>query len=293
MVLKKHSILVADDEPRNIEIYFNALDNNSYQVLIAPNGQVCYDIAVQTNPSLIIMDWEMPVMNGIEAVKKLGQNEITKNIPVIMATGKMTSSQNLKTALDAGAVDYVRKPIDKVELTARVRSMLSLYDSLKRNIEQEKLISKQKEEQLLLLIHQNKRELASSTFRLVQNSELNMQLISDLKKLLKFTDKEGQKHINSIITKHKINNSDSNWQEFEILFEQVHTDFYSSLNKNFPGLTPNERKLCAFLKLNMSSKEISAVTFQTNESLKKARSRLRKKLKIDSSENISTFLQQF
>ena len=76
MVLKKHSILVADDEPRNIEIYFNALDNNSYQVLIAPNGQVCYDIAVQTNPSLIIMDWEMPVMNGIEAVKKLGQNEL-------------------------------------------------------------------------------------------------------------------------------------------------------------------------------------------------------------------------
>ncbi len=293
MSITQYSILVADDEPANIEIYFKSLNSEQYQLLVAPNGQICYDVARQTKPALIIMDWEMPVMDGIEAVKKLQQDNETKNIPVIMATGKMTSSENLKTALDAGAVDYLRKPIDKIELMARVRSMLSLYESLKKNIEQERLISKQKEEQLMQIINQNKKELTSNTLRLVQNSEFNMQLIDDIKEIAQYTNPEGKKYIKDIIIKHKVNSSQSNWQEFEILFEQVHSDFYKSLNENFPDLTPNERKLCAFLKLNMTSKDISSITFQTTESLKKARFRLRKKLNIDGAENISTFLQRF
>ena len=71
--------------------------------------------------------------------------------------------------------------------------------------------------------------------------------------------------------------------EFEISFEQISLGFYERLNKIAPNLSPNERKLCAFLKLNMSSKEISLITNQSVESIKMARVRLRKKLQLTNS----------
>ena len=68
-------------------------------------------------------------------------------------------------------------------------------------------------------------------------------------------------------------------------------DFYKALNKKFPDLTNNERKLCAFLRLNMSTKEISAITFQSVHSITIARSRLRKKLNITHSDiSLTDFL---
>jgi signal transduction histidine kinase len=80
-------------------------------------------------PDIIICDWEMPVMNGIDAIKNLKQDDLTKDIPIIMATGVMTSPENLNTALTAGAIDYIRKPIDPIELLARINSSLKLAKS--------------------------------------------------------------------------------------------------------------------------------------------------------------------
>ncbi len=108
----------------------------------------------------------------------------------------------------------------------------------------------------------------------------------------KFT-KENQSSIRELIGELQRNAETQVWEEFEIRFQQVHNDFYENLNGKFPNLTPNERKLCAFLKLNMSTKEISAITFQTTNSITVARSRLRKKLGIDREENLVAFLNQF
>ena len=71
-------------------------------------------------------------MDGITYIKELKKTEATKDIPVIMATAVMTDSEHLKIALDAGAVDYVRIPVDKVELTARIYSMLELSKSYRQ-----------------------------------------------------------------------------------------------------------------------------------------------------------------
>jgi len=79
--------------------------------------------------------------------------------------------------------------------------------------------------------------------------------------------------------------------EFELRFKQVHSDFYNKLLEKFPNLSPNEQRLCAFLRLNMSSKEISDLTGQRISSLETARYRLRKKLGItNSNTNLITFL---
>lgn len=81
------------------------------------------------------------------------------------------------------------------------------------------------------------------------------------------------------------------WQEFELRFNQVHSDFYKKLSHQFPTLTSNDLRLCAFLKLNMSSKEISEITGQRIGTLEMARSRLRKKFGISKTQiDLITFL---
>jgi len=129
--MDERKILIIDDQPINIEQIVNFLEetNESYRLYQAIDGEMGCEVAEKVIPDLIITDWEMPVMSGIEAVRRIKSNKATKDIPIIMSSGVMTSSENLRTALEAGAVDYIRKPIDKIELIARVRSILLLADS--------------------------------------------------------------------------------------------------------------------------------------------------------------------
>ena len=131
--MKSYTILIVDDNPDNLETIVEFLQDSELDITIlkAPNGKVACKLAGKKLPDLIITDWEMPEMNGIETIECLKSNPITKDIPVIMCTGVMTETKHLKTALDAGAVDYIRKPIEKIELIARVGSMLKLSESYK------------------------------------------------------------------------------------------------------------------------------------------------------------------
>ena len=76
------------------------------------------------------MDWEMPEMNGIEAIKWLKNEPSTKDIPVLMVSA-LSSSEDIEMALDTGAIDYIRKPINKTELLARVKSALRIAQQFK------------------------------------------------------------------------------------------------------------------------------------------------------------------
>jgi tetratricopeptide (TPR) repeat protein len=95
--------------------------------------------------------------------------------------------------------------------------------------------------------------------------------------------KENQKLINEILKDLENTQKDNIWEEFESRFHQVHNQFYDRLNEINPDLTPNERRLCAFLRLNMSTKEISSITGQSLRSIEVARTRLRKKLFLTNS----------
>ena len=126
--MQTKKILLIDDEPDIINSIINILEqeDSNYLFYQATNGLSGITAAERHQPQIIITDWDMPGLSGIGTIKRLKESEITKHIPVIMLTGKMTSSENLKTALDAGAIDFIRKPIDKIELIARTKSMLML-----------------------------------------------------------------------------------------------------------------------------------------------------------------------
>jgi len=125
------NILIVDDQPENLQAIADIFIKSKlhYEITQAPNGKIALKIIEKVVPDLIITDWEMPEMDGIEFIKQLKQNTNTADIPVIMCTGVMTSSKNLETALQAGAVDYIRKPIDEIELIARTKANLHLADN--------------------------------------------------------------------------------------------------------------------------------------------------------------------
>ncbi|TAD95164.1 MAG: response regulator [Bacteroidetes bacterium] len=166
--MEKYKILVVDDNMDNSDRIMDFLNETEkiFTFFQAPNGKLASVIAEKKLPDLIITDWEMPIMDGIELIKCVKSNAITTNIPIIMCTGVMTTTENLKTALDAGAADYIRKPVEKLELIARVHSMLKLSDSMKKIKEQNIDLTLQKEE-----ILQQKEEIITTLETLNEQKE--------------------------------------------------------------------------------------------------------------------------
>jgi len=137
----------------------------------------------------------------------------------------------------------------------------------------------------------NQKSMTAATLKLIQNAERDATTIDRLQQIEQHTSNEGKQNIKALIADYTRSSYNSNWDEFEILFEKVHSSFYNNLNTLYPTLTTNERKLCAFLKLNMNNKDIAHITYQSEEALKKARLRLRQKLQIDRETNLSSFIQ--
>lgn len=139
-------ILIVDDMRIITELVASLLSelNEDFLCLVASNGKEACRMAQSEKPDLIIMDWEMPEMSGYDALLKIKKNESTKNIPVIISSG-FSESENIKQALEAGAIDYVRKPIDGIELIARVRSVLTLSSTYNKLREQSDLITKERQ----------------------------------------------------------------------------------------------------------------------------------------------------
>jgi len=127
----KPKILVVDDEPMNVEIFEGYLSID-YDVVNAYNGDEALIKVGTTNPDLILLDIMMPGKNGFEVCKILKENPKTMAIPIIFVTALKEKEDRIK-AIEAGADDFLSKPIDIIEVTARVKSLLRIkqyYDAL-------------------------------------------------------------------------------------------------------------------------------------------------------------------
>ncbi|MCK5338203.1 MAG: tetratricopeptide repeat protein [Bacteroidales bacterium] len=135
------------------------------------------------------------------------------------------------------------------------------------------------------------KELTTNVMYMARTSEFITRISEKLLRSKMYFTQDNQEVINKVITELQSYIDQDTWAEFEIRFQQVHNDFYTKLNELHPDLTANEKKLCAFLRLNMTTKEISAITYQSVNSIIVARSRLRKKLGIDRDENLVSYLE--
>lgn len=134
----RETILVVDDSPEVIQVTTTML-KNKYRVLTALDGSECINTMKKIKPDLILLDIDMPEMNGIEVCRILKNDPKTKDIPIMFVTG-MTDDKSLKEAFDAGGTDYVCKPVNKVELLSRIKSALNSQKLNKIRLEKEKLI---------------------------------------------------------------------------------------------------------------------------------------------------------
>jgi hypothetical protein len=136
------------------------------------------------------------------------------------------------------------------------------------------------------------KEMVINVMSLMKKNEMLAELSEKLIQIEKeATSDESRDTIKKVAKEVQKSQEEEIWKEFSTRFKEVHGDFYDKLLKRFPSLSPNDLKLCAFLRLNMSSKDIAELTGQRVSSLETARYRLRQKLGIANSDiNLITFL---
>jgi len=115
------AILIVDDERRILDLLRSYLSNNGYQVLEATDGQQALQIAQTARPDLVVLDWMLPELDGMEVCRRLRQQG--RELPIIMLTARDDDTAQV-VGLELGADDYVTKPFSPRELLARVRAVL-------------------------------------------------------------------------------------------------------------------------------------------------------------------------
>jgi class 3 adenylate cyclase len=124
---KPARILVVDDNETNRDILVTRLEKHGYQTLQAADGEEALASAKQHLPDLLVLDVEMPKLDGFEVCRRLKNDPAMPYIPIILCTAR-AASQDVVAGLDAGADEYLTKPIDQAALVARVRSMLRIKE---------------------------------------------------------------------------------------------------------------------------------------------------------------------
>lgn len=274
--MNKELILIADDTDIVLAFTAISLQMMGYEAIKAVNGKEAIEKVLLHKPDLIILDWKMPVMDGVEATKILKANPQTMNTPIIMITGTNESAESMAFAMTAGVNEFIRKPFDKIELEARIKSQLKQANYIKE------------------IIDIKNKELNKKAIELAYHIEFQNKIVEKLDILIENVDNEViKKLIIELIDETKLREKLNPLNGLQNQFTDINSYFTSNLLATHPALTPAEIKLCMLLRLNLDTKEIAALSFQTYDSVRVSRSRLREKLNLDSSENLVNYLMRF
>jgi DNA-binding response OmpR family regulator len=141
-------ILIVDDEVVNLELAEALLAQDGYEVILAQDGAEAVQKVQEARPDMVLMDIVMPKMNGIETCRKIKTNPLSYATPVVMVTA-LNSTEDKVKAIQAGADDFISKPFDRLELSARVKSLLRLkaiHDRLETSMTALKEMQRAREE---------------------------------------------------------------------------------------------------------------------------------------------------
>lgn len=276
--MAKYQILIVDDNPHAVTMVSIVLSRNlDCELSVAFDGPTAIKKAREINPDLILMDWQMPGIDGIRAIEILKDDEATNSIPIIMITC-YSERDYLEKAFKAGVVDFIKKPYEQIELLARIRSVLKTIDYYKAMLESQK------------------RESTALSIQSVQNEEFRHKFVADLKQLKnshKADPSKTDENIEKLIKSVGSEISSNSWSQIEQKIKDTDQQFFKSISEKHPNLTPAELKLSLYLRMNLSTKEISGLTFQTYDSVRIARTRLRKKLNLSNDDNLVGYISSF
>ncbi|PIY07748.1 MAG: hypothetical protein COZ18_15840 [Flexibacter sp. CG_4_10_14_3_um_filter_32_15] len=298
-----YTILVADDTEENLKLITEYLENDAkesqnkngisfdYQILLAPNGEIAFKIAQKTKIDLLITDWEMPKMDGLELISAFQSNRKLRKVPIIMITGMYIEAENLKLALEKGAIDFISKPIAQMELVARVRSAIKLQESFKIIEEQKnkelsgKILHVQRQNEILVEIDNQLGELLKK-IRKDQREKENQQEENEQE------ENQQEENLNSNVSNyltqlHNIKktlkkniDTQHDWENFQLRMQQNHPEFVQKLAV-YDDLKPHELRFLTYLYIRMNDKEIAKILNINYQSVRAYKSRVKKKLGIE------------
>ncbi|WP_338769090.1 response regulator [Bernardetia sp. ABR2-2B] len=290
-----YTILVADDTQENLKLVTEYLENDAkesqkndeisfgYQILLAPNGEVALKIALKTEIDLLITDWEMPKMNGLELISAFQTDKKLRKIPIIMITGMYIAAENLKTALEKGAIDFISKPIHEMELVARVRSAIRLQESFK------------------IIEEQKNKELSAKILHIQRQNEMLVEIDNEfstlLKKIRKAEKENSDIEIESYVSElHQIKktlkkniDTEHDWENFQLRMQQNHPEFVQKLAV-YEDLKPHELRFLTYLYIRMNDKEIARILNINYQSVRAYKSRVKKKLAIEDGVSLNDWI---
>ena len=116
-------ILIIDDSPTELHLFQNMLEKNGFDTIVADSGEDGIRQAQKSIPDCVLMDVVMPGMNGFQATRKLTQDAVTQNIPVIMITTKDQETDKI-WGMRQGAVEYIVKPVTAKDLIAKINAVM-------------------------------------------------------------------------------------------------------------------------------------------------------------------------
>lgn len=291
-LIENSRVLIVDDNFETLSFLGLICSEISLKVFSASTGKQAIAISKAKMPDLILLDVTMPDMNGFDVCKEIKENQDTKHIPILFITGK-TDANDIKSGFNAGGVDYIIKPFNKEELVLRITNHLKivrmqeqlLKDKEIMHLQELELLQKQKE-RFEHEVSQLQKEMQWIIVQMQKTNSIFFETIEKINNIIK-SDKQNIIELLSPVIHNTISTiENNNWAEIETRFLKVHHQFYEKLLHQFPDLTKNELKLCAFLRLNLSTKEISAINLQSEEAIKKARYRLRQKLEVPSDQSL-------
>ncbi|MFP6779639.1 MAG: phosphate regulon transcriptional regulator PhoB [Alphaproteobacteria bacterium] len=118
-----NKILIVEDEKDIRDLIIYALQAKGYETISSDDGEKALKILKENKPDLVILDWMLPSVSGLEICRSIRRDINTKNIPIIMLTAKITEDDKI-LGLDSGADDYITKPFSTAELSSRVKAIL-------------------------------------------------------------------------------------------------------------------------------------------------------------------------
>ena len=312
-------ILIVDDREFDRILYKEYLDDTNFSFAELDDGEGIIDQLKIEKPDLMLLDWQMPRQGGLDTLKMIKKNNSFKDIPIIIITG-LQDEKVLEEAFDYGSVDFLNKPVSKIELVSRVMNVLKLVEAQKTLLTQKhelldlnQIIKNQKSElekslalksQLLETnavefdkeINEKNRKVVSLE---VDHSKYSNQ-IKDLKKQiidcynsLKSENSESQvlKKLRSLERSiDAMEVSENSWHDFKSAFESIESEFFTKLTQINPKLTSLDLKHCAYIRMNLDNYEVSQILNVEMKSLQMTRYRLKKKLNLTEAVQLREFI---
>lgn len=282
-------VLLIDDEPRELKRLVGILSNSTddFEIFSAISVKTAIKIALTKKVDIIVSDWQMPEQSGIDGVKIFKNHPELREIPVLILTGVMLDVKNIKLALDSGADDFIRKPVDAIEFIARINATLRTVQYYKDKVEAEKKISQIQN----MYLKEKNEKLSSLLFQFERKNKALMAVKRKVSKLIGSVS-DLTSHVSEVenIVDSEVN-TEQDWEIFNMHLKLVDDKLTLKLKSKFPKLTDYDLRLCVYSKFNLSNQQIADVMNIESKSVHTAKNRLRKKLGLESATELSQYLQ--